>query len=132
MPMALFNHSVHVPSTQVCMQEYLLLFISLDVVSHWPQIKDSNRLPRCASMWRVVSTKYDGVPWAPLLLFLGFITIRTVITSDCFKWKKCIQMFFFFIILQNKWLWPTNQSIYLFIKERGYCRAHCFSSFEVE
>jgi len=50
-------------------------------------------------------------PGRPSLLFLGFITIRTVITSDHFKWKKCIKRIFFFI-LQNKWLWPTNQSIY--------------------
>lgn len=127
--MVLFNHSAHVPSTRVCMQEYLLLFISLDVVSHWPQIKDSNRLPCCAPLWRVASTKYDAVPWPPLALVLRLYNFQNC-HCICFKWNKCIHSFIFYYLAKQVAL--ANQCIYFFLWGRRYCKAHCFSWFEGE
>lgn len=52
-------------------------------------------------------------PGRPLLLFLGFITFRTVTASDCFKWNKCIHSFFSYHFAKQVTL--ANRCIYLFL-----------------
>lgn len=65
----------------------------------------------CDVLWVLNMTVCPG---RPSLLFLGFITFRTVTASVLNGISAYIVFFFFLIILQNKWLWPTDAFIYFF------------------